>query len=85
MARKYVTPKKKRSHTVAPAHHKLPESAPLASPEISVAYSSAAKATPTPVAAESVKYESLPRELRRTALLTVITIAIMIVLWLIFR
>ncbi len=90
MSRKYTPPPKKKKGRIPPtaAHHaRTPGAAPAAAPaELSITRPpvAAARAAPAP-GTEAVKYETLPSELRRVALLTAITIVILIVLWLIFR
>lgn len=87
MSRKYVPPTKKRKAsqaTHAPAKVPGGVSLPVAA-ETSVVYPVAAKTGTVPEAMDTVKYESLPRELRRMALLTALTMVIMVVLWLILR
>jgi hypothetical protein len=88
MTRKYTPPKKKRSHPSASSQARTSGAAPTAvhTPEISMARPAAAATSPLPATgSEAVKYENLPWELRRVALLSAITIVILIVSWLIFR
>jgi len=91
MTRKYVPPKKKKNRTVARSQIVESKQAPIAAAEFtpsefSVDYPAAAKSDRTPVTASgAVQYDSLPSELRRIALVSAITVAVMLVLWFIFR
>jgi len=90
MARKYTQPKKKktRRQPVVATRQDAPVTAPTAAAtaEYSVARPPVSRAGmgATPVS-EAIKYENLPSELRRVALLTIITLAILVVSWLILR
>ncbi len=86
MARKYNPPQKKRRHPPVAAAQTRASALPAAvtTTEFSLAGSQAPKSTPA-VAAQVIKYETLPRELRRVGVLTAITIIILIILWLILR
>ena len=85
MTRKYTPPKKKKSHQAV--HTRSPESAPSpVAKDISVVNASSDWENPAPAAAvDTVQYTSLPKELRRVALFSAVTLAIMIVLWLVLR
>ena len=93
MARKYTPPpKKKRSRPIPTMRPKVSEGA-AAAPAPTAAtidYRAVHPLAPriitavTP-ASEAIKYENLPRELRRVALLTAACVVILIVAWLIFR
>ncbi len=89
MARKYTPPKKKknRSPVAATVRATASQAAPaaVATQQFSIAHPPAAKAAAIPVPASTAKYENLPRELRRVAVLTVITITLLLILWLILR
>ena len=90
MVRKYTQPKKKKSRrqSVVTTRQEAPVTAPTATAtaEYSVARPPVSRAgmSATPVS-ETVKYENLPSELRRVALLTAVTLAILVVSWLILR
>jgi|GEM_PF-2910933 len=90
MTRKYVPPKKKKSHA-ARAHFAssavpVADSPGYSASEFSVAYPVVAKNEDSQLVGSGVAtHNSLPAELRRIALVTALTLAVMLVLWAIFR
>ena len=85
MTRKYVPPKKKKNRQVTNINTRLPESAPAEAEVVAVSAGTTKVAPAAITAADAVKYGSLSKELLRVAVLSALTMAIIIVLWLILR
>jgi hypothetical protein len=88
VSRKYTPPKKKRSPSKLPVRSRVSQAAGMAgTPAVEYAAPRPAiRVSPaTELASDSVKYASLPRELKRIGLLTAAALVILILLWLIFR
>jgi len=87
MTRKYTPPKKKKNHQAAHAHPGRIEGAlPQPNDEVSVVYAAVAgDSSDAATATSDARPVTLLMELRRMTSLTVITVVMLIVLWLIFR